>query len=105
MSDIEPAVSRYDMVADLHRRLDEMEVHYHRAVAGARSACKGAERLRRKVNHLRDEVKILKGRNERLQHECDERGKKISRLSLELLANLDKTPTTQPAVKDAGSSC
>ena len=67
------------------------EVIARRATDGARSASKGAERLQRRVERLKDEVKILKGRNERLQHECSEQGKKISRLSLELLSTLSKS--------------
>lgn len=64
------------------------EIVARRASEGARSACKGAERLKRKVGRLRDEVKILGGRIERLQHENAEQQKKISRLSLELLSHL-----------------
>lgn len=66
------------------------EVIARRCTDGARSASKGAERLQRRVGRLKDEVKILRGRIERLQHECSEQGKKISRLSLELLSKLSQ---------------
>lgn len=66
----------------------EWELMARRAAAGAQSSSKGAERLHRKVCRLRDEIKILKGRVERVQHENGEQKKKISRLSLELLSNL-----------------
>lgn len=75
-----------------HRaRAEHWENVARRASDGARSASKGAERLQRKVERLKEEVKLLKGRNDRLQHECIEQGKKISRLSLELLSTLSST--------------
>lgn len=80
--------------ADLHAALKsagEWELMARRATAGAQSSSKGAERLYRKVCRLRDEVKILKGRVERVQHENGEQKKKISRLSLELLSRLSTT--------------
>jgi hypothetical protein len=81
--------------ADYVRWLQDLarswEIIAHRASDGARSASKGAERLKRKVGRLRDEVKILTGRIERLQHENGEQTKKISRLSLELLSRLEKS--------------
>lgn len=79
---------------DLHaalQRASEWEIMARRASAGAQSSSKGAERLHRKVCRLRDECKILKGRIERIQHENGEQKKKISRLSLELLAKLSTT--------------
>jgi predicted RNase H-like nuclease (RuvC/YqgF family) len=76
---------------------DHWEVTSRRASEGARSASKGAERLQRKVERLKEEIKLLKGRNDRLQHECSEQQKKISRLSLELLSTLSRheTPPSQ----------
>jgi predicted RNase H-like nuclease (RuvC/YqgF family) len=70
---------------------EHWEVTSRRASDGARSASKGAERLQRMVARLKEEVKLLKGRNDRLQHECSEQGKKISRLSLELLSALSRS--------------
>ena len=67
------------------------EIIAHRASDGARTASKGAERLKRKVGRLREEIKIMAGRIERLQHENVEQQKKISRLSLELLARLEQS--------------
>lgn len=79
---------------DLHlalQRSSEWELRARRASAGAQSSSKGAERLHRKVCRLRDEITILKGRMERIQHENGEQKKKISRLSLELLSLLPST--------------
>jgi predicted RNase H-like nuclease (RuvC/YqgF family) len=79
---------------ELHAALEragEWELTARRASAGAQSSSKGAERLHRKVCRLRDEIKILKGRIERIQHENGEQQKKISRLSLELLSHLSTT--------------
>lgn len=78
-------------LAEARAAADHWEVAARRATDGARSASKGAERLQRKVERLKEEVKLLKGRNDRLQHECSEQGKKISRLSLELLSTLSKS--------------
>lgn len=78
---------------DLHvalQRAGEWELMARRASAGAQSSSKGAERLHRRVCRLRDEVKILNGRLERVQHENGEQKKKISRLSLELLSHLSQ---------------
>lgn len=82
-----------DLLEDLHealRKAGDWELIARRAVAGAQSSSKGAERLHRKVCRLRDEVKILNGRIERLIHENGEQKKKISRLSLELLSHLSQ---------------
>ena len=89
----------YDIVRALREDVLRWENIAHRANAGARSASKGAERLKRKVERLRDEVKILTGRIERLTHENTEQQKKISRLSLELLAALgQRHGETKPVV-------
>lgn len=87
----------HEQLQDALQRAAYWELMARRATAGAQSASKGAERLHRKVCRLRDEVKILNGRLERVQHENGEQKKKISRLSLELLANLSATKQT-PAV-------
>lgn len=86
MSEYDP-----DFIRWLQDSARSWEIIAHRAMAGARSASKGAERLNRKVGRLRDEVKILNGRIERLKHENGEQTKKISRLSLELLAKLEQS--------------
>lgn len=82
------------LMADVHdanMRAAHWELMARRATAGAQSSSKGAERHYRRVCRLRDEIKILKGRIERLQHECSEQKKKISRLSLELLSHLSQS--------------
>lgn len=82
-----------DLQAALQSALAEAsqwEVMARRATDGARSSSKGSERLKRRVDRLRQEVKLLTGRVERLQHECGEQQKKINRLSLELLGGLNK---------------
>jgi predicted nucleic acid-binding Zn-ribbon protein len=84
-----------EMIDGLRAEVARWEITAHRHAAGARSASKGAERLRRKLDHARDEIKILKGRIERLEHEGNEQRKKISRLSLELLARLSGEPNGQ----------
>ena len=81
-------VSDSDLARMYREDAARWEVVARRATDGARSASKGAERLQRRVASLRDTVKILTGRIERLTHENAEQQKKISRLSLKLLAAL-----------------
>ena len=67
------------------------ELYYHRAVAGARGANRGVERMRIRMFRAQNEATIARGRVERLEHEVSEQQKKITRLSLQLLSFLDQS--------------
>ena len=70
------------------QRASHWELMARRATAGAQSASKGAERLYYRCERLRDTIKIMAAKLERLARQNVEQTKKISRLSLELLGTL-----------------